>query len=580
MSEKVIRKKGIGKMALPFGLLFVIVSIVFWFVYPFPSNEKIDYFTTAHPIIFKDKVLNIEGLQEEGKLLLPFSFIQEYIDESIHYDESSSSVIITTKQKVYQMPTDHLTYYVNQKEHSLTFPVIQKQNNEIYVETGWMEKVYPLEILYAEETGAFWIREQGDMLTQGKAVSQYDEDLFRLRKEPDITTPYVDELTVNEVVTIEGEEERYYKVRKSNGIAGFVKKEVIQLQNPPYVVKTNYKEDKEGFSIPELDWPIHLTWDAIYHPDATPDKVRSYEGVQILSPTWFHLDDNNGKIRSYAKEAYVKDAKEKGYFVWALFSNDFHAERTHEVLKDFETRQKVISQLLQYADIYKIDGYNIDFENVNLEDGPLLTQFMREFTPLAHEAGLVVSMDITFISTNEQYSMFYEREALKDIVDYLIVMAYDEHWATSSKSGSVASLPWVEENLQKLLEIVPNDSLILGVPLYTRLWTETLNDDGSTTIKSKALTMEEVADWIKEKQVTPTYDEESGQQYVEWTDKNKTYKIWLEDELSLQKRAGFVHKYQLAGIASWSEHFASEEIWKEIDESLRTKAVVIKPKKE
>ena len=119
-----------------------------------------------------------------------------------------------------------------------------------------------------------------------------------------------------------------------------------------------------------------------------------------------------------------------------------------------------------------LDGINIDIENVREEDGPLVTQFVREATPYFHQAGLIVSMDITFMTTGN-WSAFYEREKLAESVDYLIVMAYDEHWGSSEIAGSVASFPWVEANLQKLLEVVPNDKLILGVPLYTRLWEET-----------------------------------------------------------------------------------------------------------
>lgn len=138
-------------------------------------------------------------------------------------------------------------------------------------------------------------------------------------------------------------------------------------------------------------------------------------------------------------------------------------------------------------------------------------------------------------------------------------MAYDEHWGSSPIAGSVASLPWVEENLQKLLEIVPNEKLILGVPLYARLWQ--VKDSGE--VSSSALSMDKVQEWLDVHQLTPTYDEASGQNYAElYVDEEKsTYKIWLEDELSLRKRADLAAKYELAGIASWSRSFANELAW-------------------
>ncbi|MDF2857218.1 MAG: hypothetical protein K0Q87_3069 [Neobacillus sp.] len=214
--------------------------------------------------------------------------------------------------------------------------------------------------------------------------------------------------------------------------------------------------------------------------------------------------------------------------------------------------------------MYQLHGINFDIENVKQEDGPLVTQFMREATPYLHEAGLVVSMDITFSAgDNNNWSSFYERSELSQIVDYLIVMAYDEHWGPASGAGSVSSLPWVEINLQNLLTEVPNDKLILGVPLYTRLWKEQKLDNGEIEVTASALSMDKAKDWITENALQPIFDPISGQNYAEFYDENEnaTYKMWLEDELSLRKRAELAALYQLAGVATWSRSFGDQTAW-------------------
>lgn len=560
---------------VPLMLLLFLSSVVFWFVYPFPSNIKTDYFQSPDPIIWKEAVFEGQALVKDDELYFPFSFVTEHIDSNIVYDQDSTSVVVTTKDRVYQMPTNQLTYQMNQEEYSLSFPAFVEEGNAIYVSTEWMEDIYPILIKHSKDTGAIHVLEEGETFVKGQAVETFDEDLFRIRTRPTITSAYVSTLETNEEVTIVEEDNQYVKIRQENGIAGYVKKEVIELNGTEQIEKTD-KRQVTPFYPPKMEWPIHITWDAIYSPQGTPKTLASYEGVQIISPTWFHLQDGEGTIRSYASKEYMKAADEKNYQVWALFSNDFQPERTHEALQTFETRQKMINQLVHYASIYGFQGINVDFENVFLEDGPLLTQFMRELTPLAHEAGLVVSIDITFISSNEQYSMFLEREKLATIVDYMMVMAYDEHWAASPKAGSVASLPWVESNLTRLLEVVPHDQLLLGVPLYTRLWTETKLEDGTIDVTSESLTMDEVGLLIEEHKLEPRYDDNTGQEYVEWSDEEKdiTYKIWIENSQSLQKRIELVHKYRLAGLASWSDYFASELVWNEMNDSLRTKNVL------
>ena len=252
----------------------------------------------------------------------------------------------------------------------------------------------------------------------------------------------------------------------------------------------------------------------------------------------------------------------------ALFSNGFDPELTHQMLSSSEQRMDVIKQLLSYVDLYQLDGINIDFENVNIEDKELLVQFVRELTPLMHEKDRIVSMDVTFISLSENWSMFYDREELSAIVDYIMVMAYDEHWANSPKAGSVASLPWVEEGVQRILQEVPNDKLILGLPFYTRLWIEETNENGEIKVSSKTLSMEKAEEWIKEKGASVIVDEKSGQNYVEVKEDKTIYKIWLEDKFSIDKRIELMKKYRLAGVAAWRRGFETEEVWESIHEKI------------
>jgi spore germination protein YaaH len=173
-------------------------------------------------------------------------------------------------------------------------------------------------------------------------------------------------------------------------------------------------------------------------------------------------------------------------------------------------------------------------------------------------------MDITFYAgENNNWSSFYERDKLAGIVDYLIIMAYDEHPGSSPVAGSVSSLPWVETNLQNLLKEVPKEKLILGVPLYTRLWKVQIKEDGTTEVSSESMSMAKAKEWLAEKGIQPVYDEASGQNYAEYhaEEENSTYKVWIEDELSLTKRANLTTNYQLAGMASWSRVFGDQTAW-------------------
>ena len=193
---------------------------------------------------------------------------------------------------------------------------------------------------------------------------------------------------------------------------------------------------------------------------------------------------------------------------------------------------------------------------------------MRELTPLAREQGLTVSIDVTFPSNSANWSQIYDRGALSKIVDYVIVMAYDEHWGTSPVAGSVASLPWVERGLVQTLSHVPAEKLILGVPLYTRLWEIEYLEGGGEKVSSKAYGMDRIKEILNNEGAEIVYDETSGQNFASFEKPGSTCKVWLEDFLSLEKRLDLVEKFNLAGSAAWKRGLESEDVWELFSEKL------------
>ncbi len=316
---------------------------------------------------------------------------------------------------------------------------------------------------------------------------------------------------------------------------------------------------------------VVLTWEQVYARNPNPDHFSPMPGLNVVSPTWFHLLDAEGALENRADSSYVRWAHDQGYQVWALFSNNFDPDMTAEALASYDRRMNMARQLISWAVLYQLDGINIDFENVRLKDGPKLTRFVRELTPLLHEAGLTVSIDVTFLSSSENWSMFYDRAALSEIVDYMMVMAYDEHVASSPVSGSVSSLPWVERNVQRIIDEagVPPEKLILGAPFYTRIWSEELLD-GKVKVSSKAVGMESIAALLDDKGLKPDLDEAAGQHYVEYEEDGVLKKIWLENAFSMKSRIALVHQFGLAGVASWSRNFGNEDIWRTIEAELKT----------
>lgn len=556
------QKKYLTKKIIFAGLIFsvfLIASSVYYLLYPFASKEKTDYFKGESPIIYKGEQAG-NALIYDNTVYVPFDFLK-MLDESIVFDAKSNSVIFTTADKVVQMPTDSLTYFINEKPVNLQMTPTRSENGKLYVAIDPIIGYYPLKYKILKATKAILIQTDGENIRHSTVAGEgVHKEKLRLRSGPGLDHPYTAQAVDGEELYIESEKEGYYFVRKENGVAGFLHKD---LTLPGKTEKISVTRNIPIKKLPDLAGPIHLTWEAVYSKNPDTAKIPEMPGVNVVSPTWFHLSSAAGEIRSLASAEYSNWAKTKGLHIWGLFTNAFDPEMTHNAFKDFETRKHMIRQLLHYSKMYHLQGINLDIENVNPEDGPLVTQFVREASVYFREAGLVLSLDVTFLSESGNWSKFYEREKLAKSVDYIAVMAYDEHWASSPVAGSVSSLPWVEKNLETLLEVVPKEKLILGVPLYTRLWSEKETEVGTIEVSSKSLSMAKAKEWINDNKIVVKYDPESGQNFAEhYNQEEKTnYKIWLEDELSLKKRAELAKKYDLAGIATWSRFFADSSAW-------------------
>jgi spore germination protein YaaH len=295
-------------------------------------------------------------------------------------------------------------------------------------------------------------------------------------------------------------------------------------------------------------------------------QLQPIEGVNIVSPCWFDIINVNGFIRNKANARYAKSLHQKGYKIWALITNSFNPEMTHIVLQNEAARSYVIEQLLAYAKQYQLDGYNLDFENIQDEDKDLLTAFVKEISAALKKENLIVSMDITVPSGESYWSNCYDRKALGETLDYIMLMAYDEHHPSSKDKGSTASISWVETGLKNTLQNIPSGKIVLGLPFYMRIWQQN-TDTGKIT--SKTLSMPEAEKLIREKNIQPKWLDDQGQYYLQYDEGKIMYAVWQENNYSLQLKASLVGKYNLAGIACWRKGFETPDVWQVLDDTLK-----------
>lgn len=379
---------------------------------------------------------------------------------------------------------------------------------------------------------------------------------LRLRTEPSSLASVVDILTpMSRVFVYERtllDKEDWIFVVTASGREGYLQKKQVSLYENIDPIQRANKEFYE---------PILLAWDYFSENTTLTYKLEPGIGLNVLSPTWFSLqkEEGNFTILDMGNETYRKWAAQQGYAIWGLFKNAFDPDWTKEMLRNPKQRLAVEEEIIRLAKAYRLEGINLDFESIYEEDRDYLSQFVRELFIMTREADLFLSMDVTRPGGSPNWSLCYDRRELANALDYIFLMAYEEYYAGGGESGPVASLPWTEESIQMMLEEVPAEQLVLGIPLYVRRWQEPLTGTGKA--RSKALTLNGVQNIIDERELTPVWDPGARQFKVSYEDEEGTYQIWLEDALSMYQRVQLIHEYQLAGFGAWRKGFETDSTW-------------------
>ena len=314
----------------------------------------------------------------------------------------------------------------------------------------------------------------------------------------------------------------------------------------------------------QIEGKVNLVWDYYSNYAKAPDRAgENMEGVNVVSPSFFHLD-SNGELKENVGEAgkqYVEWAHENGYKVWPMVQNDGEGmlSVTSEIMNSYKKRQELINEIIVACVQYKLDGINIDFENMKQEDKDLYSRFIIELTPRLKDMGLAISVDVTAPDGGETWSMCFDRNVIGDVADYIVFMAYDQYGASSNKSGTTAGYNWVQLSLKKFLETedIESNKIILAIPLYARLWTE--NKDGKL-IRQSAVPIRNTENVIPS-DAERKWDDNLKQYYVEYEEGNNIKKIWLEEEESLKAKISLVTENNLGGVASWAKDMENEGFW-------------------
>lgn len=525
-------------------------------------------FATIYPNNSADQILLIynqqrieeasHGKEVNGNLYLPMEVVIEYIDDRFFYDEEEKVLTYTTMDDILRMKADEASYSINGTpvQVEIGFTVF---DDKAYIPLSLVQKFSHHEFIFDE---TYFVLQIQDWYQEQKSGEVFTKEDAYIRVMAEDKSPYIHQAFQGMEVVITGEEGDYYQVITKEGFFGYIRKEYVRSVTTKYS-NTEPVESQKEFPSLQFEGKINLAWHQVFNTTANQsvaEKFANAVDLDVISPTWFELTGTEGDVRSIADLDYVRWAHSQGYQVWALFGNlgeGYTRDMTHEVLASSEKRRKSIEQIMTLAEIYELDGINFDFEAIPEKSGEYYIQYIKELSVYCRQAGLIISADLP---VPKPWTEHMGRKEIGEYLDYFVIMGYDEHWGSSPTAGSVASIGFVREGVIETLKEVPKEKVILGIPYYTRLWTEE-TVDGQVKVSSKAYGMDSALALMNEKNVTMTWDDTVMQYYGEYTEEGKRYRMWLEDVSSLEEKVKLVEEFGLGGIAGWKIGLESDSIW-------------------
>lgn len=505
-------------------------------------------------IILQNELINERAFLDNGILYVGYDFVKNMLNEKFYWDNNENVLIYTTPTDVIKAQLGSQEYYVTKVKNNVDYVIVKTEGTKVYVALEFVKQYSNIEYNLYESPNRLCIT-NGWGTEVSMATLKKDT---KIRVDKSIKSDIVYSCKSGTEVTVLEKGKKWSKVITSDGSFGYVQNKSVTKENEKTL--TNDYKAPEYTNI-KKEGTISMAWHMVTSQAANGqlvDLVTSAKGLDVISPTWFRLSDNEGNMTSLVDSDYVARAHLIGLEVWAMVDDQSSESDNKQIFPYTSKREKIINQLVATAIEHNIDGINIDFEYITSDIADDYMQFLRELSVKCRINGIVLSVDN---KVPEASNSFYNIEEQGQIVDYVIMMGYDEHWGTESGAGSIASLPWVTKGIESMVSKVPSSKVICAIPFYTRIWSE---DGNGNVVSCPAVDMDKAVNTLRTNGVEAVWVENVGQNYGEYTDGENTVRIWVEDATSIEEKLKLIGTYNLGGVSAWRIGLENKELWNTI----------------
>lgn len=507
-------------------------------------------------VILQDEQIEEHARLWDGVCYFDLATVHKYFNDRFYEDKKEGLLLYTLPDAVVSTLIGHTSVSVGGDGSNRDYVIARYEGDTLYIAADFVKEYTNFSYDLYTDPNHMQVYTQWDE----RQVATISKDT-QVRYQGGIKSDILTDVSKGDKVIILEEMENWTKVKTQDAYIGYVENKRLEGHTTEEPVPvTDYEEPV--YESCTRDYKINLAWHGVSGTagnDTLAAVLENTKSINVISPTWFTLSDNEGNFTSFASQDYVDKAHAMGLEVWALVGNvESQDVSMYEVLAGTSQRTHLINGLIDTALQYDLDGINIDFENIGLDAGEPFIEFIRELSIPCRKHGIVLSVDNYVPMAHTDY---YDREEQGIVADYVIIMGYDEHYKGSEEAGSVASIDFVEQGIANTVAQVPAHKVINAIPFYTRIW-----ETKGTTVDSQAVGMGMAKQYIEEHGITTRWDETTCQNYGEYQSGDSYYQVWLEDADSIKVKLNIMDNYNIAGVAEWKLGFEVPAIWDVIEE--------------
>lgn len=319
--------------------------------------------------------------------------------------------------------------------------------------------------------------------------------------------------------------------------------------------------DNEGTEAGQATTPARMIIGYYENPwSNTPDQTGSFPSMKAhaksmshVAPFWYKAT-KEGTLETKDSQIVYDTAKQAGLKIVPLVTYKTGAIET--ILSNPAVRTKTIDNIVKVVQDKPYDGVNIDFELLKPDQESQLTAFMAELYPKLKQINKTVIVSVfPKIDVHESVHAAYNYAELAKNADFIQVMLYDRHWATS-EPGAIAPIDWYEANLKHAIEQVGPNKVIAGVSAYGYNWPAEKGKEAETLKYVDAIVLAD------KKGAKILYDDAVQAPHFSFSGGE----AWFENDKSTAAKLDVLAKYKPAGIAIWRLGQEQPEIWPLIEQ--------------